>query len=532
MRERFARHAKESHVRALQTSSLLWCASFAVAGCAGVDGDNTSAVTDDVTAHAAPDATSGGPGRGAHGVFDYHFLNAGRTIAGDPSSLAIAALTHSHGDWQTTPAVVERDGQFSLPGVCGSPYLLSVNQVSFLTGFPGPIYIATDSCAPDLSVDRLGRVDATPPAPGTSLALDVRGLDGWDANDDLQLISPGAGLGFSSIPGLLASQPAEGATSVQASVDYGALAAPVGAGLIDARRGDRSLLTQLAGGFVDEGDVFFRIALTRAAALPDLVVTDGAATPVSAELVAVPQTTRTGSIQRDAFAALADSVHPGAFPYEQAMHVNVVPIGVNRLSLNGYPDVTEVASLPGTGDLPVTLTFGDPYPREWPRIGNLFGYYEVDLSVPTASGALIYTQFAIVSSWNLLDTFMHHLAPTVSPVRAPRIAGRDLLADQTGVSTTPTVSWQPPHTGHADSYAIAIRQLTVADGAVSATEVGELQTTDTQIALPPGLLIEGNQYVITITAVVSAGSDLRQHPFESAFVPLAYADAVSGVISP
>jgi len=123
------------------------------------------------------------------------------------------------------------------------------------------------------------------------------------------------------------------------------------------------------------------------------------------------------------------------------------------------------------------------------------------------------------------------IAPRLSPVREPRIAGAPLDAPRDGVGTSPNVTWQPPEIGTATGYRVAVYALDASPLGVNATRIATLQTTATSLQIPTGVLSPGGSYVLAITAVASDGADLAAQPF-SASLPYASADHVSATITP
>ena len=132
----------------------------------------------------------------------------------------------------------QADGSFVIPGVDRTPYLLQF----------GTSYHWMNSRVLDLSSLALGRADLTLEPEGTQLELSLQGLSPWQPYaDDIQLHSPGAGIGyqakdrFSGFP-----EPEENATSLSATFDYPSSFASCGspASHIEPSKGDVVHLTQ------------------------------------------------------------------------------------------------------------------------------------------------------------------------------------------------------------------------------------------------------------------------------------------------
>jgi hypothetical protein len=493
-----------------------------------------SAPPDDVTRTASLDRARGLV-RGTRDV-DYMLNGQISPRPGNDTGLGLAAVfdrgSDGSSDWQVSPAMIGQGGAFTLPDVCADTFYLEAVTTSFLTGATVPTYIATSAQALDLSYVQLGRTDVVQPAPTTQLALSLTGLAPWDpANDDLQLTSAGAGLGFSSLPSVLVNPPAAGATTVSSTLAYPSITPGTGAGLIDARRGDRAYLAELSDQPV-AGDLFYSIAVTRAAELSDVVMSNGGTTPISAGLTPVPPQTFASSVDRDAFAALANAVAPSSQYIQSDIHVDVLPVGGDQLFTGGFADLAVAALDISPGRFPLSLAYGDPYPASWPRIWNDFNFYQSNLSVPAPGGAVTYTNYGVVALWEPLSASPQAMAPRLGPVQSPTIAGFDFASGASGVGESPTLSWTAPAVGTASYYDVQITVLDVSGGAVNPTELAELETVDTSLTIPPGIFTPGSAYQITITAIASADTNIATHPFTSAFVSRAQADALSGLITP
>src|SRR5262249_16656286 len=182
-----------------------------------------------------------------HGSRGLHFVDGNGHVTDVPDPIApfgVGALVRDDPHPTFIPAVVNGN-QFTIPGVPNEAYDL----VFQAPGAPGPTHDITDERSLDFDQFVLGRANDVSPGNGTTLALDLSGLEAWDPNnDDLQITAPGAGLGFSSVLSVGLS-PQAGSTSFAASVDYAAYtAANGGGGLIDTSQGDPVFLTPLTPG--------------------------------------------------------------------------------------------------------------------------------------------------------------------------------------------------------------------------------------------------------------------------------------------
>jgi len=122
------------------------------------------------------------------------------------------------------------------------------------------------------------------------------------------------------------------------------------------------------------------------------------------------------------------------------------------------------------------------------------------------------------------------------PVQIPSVTtsnafGEPLGAVLTGVTTTPLIAWAAPSLGTPTSYVVDIYQVSASSGATVSTRVATWSTLNTQVALPPGLLVSGNTYYARITALASPLAYSPNAPFRQANT-YAYASTLTALFSP
>ena len=280
-------------------SALLASACGAIPG--PVDGSSTS------------DLRASGEQRTVHGSRMLHFVDGNGHVTDVPDPIApfsVGALVRDRGTQELTRIdAVVNGNQFTIPGVSSDPYQL----VFQAPGAPNVTHDVTDERSISFDQFILGRSNLASPGPGTTLAVDVSGLDAWDPNvDDLQLTAPGAGVGFGSLVGAGFS-PQTGDTSLVATVDHATFVnANGGGGLIDTSQGDRVFLAQLTGA-PTSSDVPAFNRLTRAARVPSSIMANGATTPLPSMLEPVPQTSQFDlTLRRGKLDALRADVGAGA----------------------------------------------------------------------------------------------------------------------------------------------------------------------------------------------------------------------------
>jgi hypothetical protein len=150
------------------------------------------------------------------------------------------------------------------------------------------------------------------------------------------------------------------------------------------------------------------------------------------------------------------------------------------------------------------MTFGTPLAGSW----GAHWVASADVHVPVLAGT---TQVGFVASVRSMGA----IAPGVNTVtlggpelglpRAPRVipAGGstplDLFSRRDGVGLTPTLAWDQPDPGPADGFTV---QLIRIDGSVGLpyTYAFMIDTSQTTLELPPGLLETGKEYMAVIRA--------------------------------
>jgi hypothetical protein len=395
-------------------------------------------------------------------------------------------------------------------------------------------FLPAGASAPDLSYYRFGRGDLTFPTAATSVAFDISSLGNWQAGDSLQIVVPNAGVTMEGPETMLAAPPTAGATAIGGQFDWTSNQAPI----LDAARGDTTWVAQMAVNATDDGRTYYR-ALTRAGVARGFTVVDGQAATLSVALAPVAQPRAlTLRWKGSEFAALAAQAGPGARPAAApALAIRALPEALAQHSslfsrlYGALPTLVELGPVSGSEDIDQTVAFGDPFGSTgaaWTEFVTVV--YPVPVAVQTAQGnaSLTAMMVAAVPVSALVDGV---IAPPLSPVRQPRIAGAPLDSARAGVGTSPTLTWQPPEIGTSTSYRVAVYALDASSLGVHATRIATLDTTATSLQIPASVLSPGGSYVVAITAVAGDGVDLAARPF-SASLPYASADFVSAVITP
>jgi hypothetical protein len=422
----------------------------------------------------------------------------------DLSATVFEAIAECDGEPQLYVGEGFADGTFRIPGVPPhGRYWLRV----------GATWIRTDERRIELGIDQLGRPDAVLGTPGTSLVLDVTGLDPFIAGDDIQLQSANAGIGFYSTANAFnpftAGAPAPGDTALVGAVlpfdadpALGTAAFP----LVQASRGDALTIAQLT--LRNASATVAYLALTRALTTTTLEMTPGAATAVTGAMTAPPARTTRLDLRPTQWEALADAVDPGAVPVFEGLFVDAAQVGV-RILPSGTPDLVEGSMPPGSGDQVVDVAYRDPYPASWRRFTVASMLFQATIAVPGEAGVdtlpVFTNQFA---QRRIVGGGAQPMRPLVSPPRAFTVDGH--AADDAALATvsdTPVLAWKRPAVGHPSSYRITISRLAAVAPRVTPIAVVRVDGHTHKAELPPGILAAGESYQLTIQARVGDEDD-------------------------
>jgi hypothetical protein len=399
------------------------------------------------------------------------------------------------------------------------------------------LFLPAGSSAPDLSYYRYGRSDLKLPITSTPVAFDISSLSDWQPGDSLQIVVPNAGVTMDGPETMLATPPGAGATAIGGGFDWKANQAPI----LDAAGGDTTWVAQMAVNPTADGRTYYR-ALTRAAVARGFTVVDGQPAILAAALVPVAQPRQlTLRWKGSEFAALAAQAGPGARPAPApALAIRALPEPLARHSslfnrlYTALPTLVELGPISGSEDIDQPVAFGDPFGAAggaWTEFVTVVYPMPVAIRTPQGSASLSAMIVAAVPV-SALDA-AGVIAPLLSPVREPRIAGAPLDVPRTGVGTSPTLTWQPPEirTSTSTSYRVVVYALDGSPLGVNASRIATLHTTATSLQIPASVLTPGGSYVVAITAIAGDDTDLATRPF-SASLPYAAADYVSAVITP
>lgn len=294
---------------------------------------------------------------------------------------------------------------------------------------------------------------------------------------------------------------------------------------------------------------FNGFTLYSAQTLSDVTIVDGAANSITANLALSPPTSVPLSIQGSAWANEALSVGPNNpvltssdyAVYAQPYLTTRIGTG-HDISIAG-PDLTMLRPQTSGNSLPVSpspflctsttgpfvvpellpsaspiitdvnygmVTYGDPYPSEWPRI---FQYCEVStVSLPRPNSSTVDTFYVVNKQATGLPS--GQVSPLLTPVQSPTINGASFFAGGTLNTTDVTINWSAPAVGQPYGYYVTVYTLLNSEvsSLVGYAPDGRYGTAQTSVNIPG---LTPGTYVFIITAEMDAEANMEKQPQRS-----------------
>lgn len=411
------------------------------------------------------------------------------------------------------------DGTYAITGVPEGPHWLRF----------GLDLVWTDAGFIDWSSEAFGRADVAGASLPTVLNINAGNLSPWQADDSLAWVVPQQGTSSAIVltstavtnaPRLLDTALGDFGIDISTGIFSGAL--------LDAGKGDQAYLNQL----VTQPATGVR-ALARSMVLPALTTADGSTTPVTSGFLDIaPTASLKLRWNRSEHAAYAAAVNPSAVPSTSAIGVSAFALPPLFGTPSDAYSLVEFNTL-GTNDIDFgRIRYGNPFPAEWNRVLDSALVFTARYLAPGATVPEPLER-GIVSS-ELIDPGSQddatvRLAPRITPARSPQINGKSLFANQLAVGTSPVLSWAVPAVGVPSQYFVRLVELSAVGTRSRLRTVGRLYTTATTLTVPPGLLLAGHLYVVTIAAIDSS-SPITQ-PFRTT-LPFSFATLMSAIVSP
>lgn len=441
----------------------------------------------------------------------------------DLSSATLEALVPNGDGYSVIAGTGSSNGSFSISGLSsGAPYYLHYYNPSDLSSHQ---YVLSSAANVDLGEYSGQRSSVVTGSSGTSLIWDDVGvIDAWSSSDQLLYYSSDVGLYIAG------STPAQGATTLKLSQSF------VGAPLSSSARGDTLWVMQLHEVALSGSEVMQ--TLSRALALPAFDLNNATATTVSGTVASfsVPSMQAASlDFRRSQFAAFQDSARPAGQSQSAnySLYISAI-LGGDSLSYGFYTNSADLLAYSSTATSDVIIagsSFGNPFPSSYGLIGDARANFFASYTVPGASSAVsIAATFGHTAS---LDSFMiAPITPQLGPVQDLQINGQSAYTTTAAVGTQPILSWSAPQLGTPSGYMISVHRLSIRSGTTRTmqTMVAQIQTTETRVVMPPGLLSSGEYYVFRVSSFARPGYDAAR-PFRFSF-PADNAPTLTTMVTP
>ncbi len=471
---------------------------------------------------------------------------------------------------QAIPAVYDGSTRLEFAGIPEGPYVLHQQFPEYptLPGVPGVVSaVVTD--ARELMV-YTGVYAGRPDIPvtydlGTRVALSVSGLQPLGEGDSFEIYSYQAdALAFlypSLDPEDGTKSPVPGATGLDGwTVPWRPETARAAWSLPDTANGDDLWLAQLSGRpLVAEPDAvqardpwsYATVStLTAAGKLSSTAFAAGKVTEVTGTLAPVAAETATFDLRVNDFLARVEAesdasvsarcytsvfLEPGIETPIVGMTPSLASIDVFSRFVPPAPDCEEpncAEEYAFPGNRVFDLALANPYPGGTELAQILCSMTTVVPHPKTGDDERLTAYLTVVDRVAALAK--GPIVPLLDIVRDVRVNGMTMSpsSQNTGVGTTPTVSFTAPSFGNADGYSVAVVLLddtTDIDGALRRSRtVGAIRTRDTTVTIPEGLLQPGSYYYLRVLAT-HGQTPTAVNPYTH---ELAYSSAITGIMTP
>lgn len=287
--------------------------------------------------------------------------------------------------------------------------------------------------------------------------------------------------------------------------------------LPNAARGDRGYAYQLEVEAFDGGGG--RSWISRGAELPSYTLTSGNSAPLAAMVAPLTGQSTSWTFDLAAFGAQKALLGRAAGAAQLVINVGTSPAPSPQRYVSQAP-IELAQTFAREPNQPSAIDLASPFPASWGR--QTEATYAVTFTRSVGDGGTPVAFNGFVSAVDNSASLTGTVTPRLTPVRDPQIAGRSLLDDQSGVGTSPTLSWSAPQTGTVSSYRVSVTEVTP----TGAGALVRLYTRGTSVTLPPGILQAGRAYVIEAEALSFGEGAI------SFTIPYALSGVVSGVIQP
>ncbi|HTN92354.1 MAG TPA: hypothetical protein VL242_52155 [Sorangium sp.] len=224
-------------------------------------------------------------------------------------------------------------------------------------------------------------------------------------------------------------------------------------------------------------------------------------------------------------ASRREPVDATCFPHDGTCDPQLCPDGCN-----------DALSLVHPGDHAATYPYGNPYAGRGMELLDVRVSFSTRVTHPVEESQEVLRGFVsvVVSAEEANGAAVE---PRLGLPRDLRIDGESLPADALieGTGATPTITFEPPDLGAPDGYHVAVLlqdDIESADGEVLSqrTSVLGVDTTETTVKVPAGVLESGRYYSAQVTAYL--GTHTREAPFRYRGASFAQAQSYTGMFTP
>lgn len=431
-------------------------------------------------------------------------------------ALTIGAWVTADGGTVFRPGSGTAAGTFSVPDVPPGRYMLQF----------GTYFIVADSRVLNFDFEAYGRSDAVrATVDPTPLAVALANLDPWQSDSELTLYSPNAGAKLEGFQRYASSQPTLGVDGYTATLNYYLYSWNLGTPLVQASRGDTAWLVQHRTDTLSNNVVF---SISRSLDVLALEMADGQSAAISGAMTTPAPDSLTWDYRAAEFADAGTQLNAPASgePPSLTLRMRASPRPATQTH-HAFASLVELYV--AEPDVPLaTIAFSNPYPSGWDSVAELT--YDVWVARQLGTSMPGWYAAGLSSRLSRAAFTSQPVRPGLGPVVQAKVNGGDLLLDQSGIGLTPTFTWQPPAFGTPTRYALNIDRLTVQGGATRVAQSYYVDTPETRVTLPPGILIAGQPYVVRLL-VYSTSSQVDPNFYDQA-LPWHGATIISGILRP
>ncbi|MGE0872203.1 MAG: fibronectin type III domain-containing protein [Kofleriaceae bacterium] len=443
-----------------------------------------------------------------------------------PADMA-AIVPRSDGGFDVRPvSAIHSDGRFTVDGVPDGPYYLRyVND-----------FFYTTRRELDIGWTKIGRPTAGRITQPTPVTFNVTGLKSWqgDAIDFFSL--SGARWMWMDEGDSAVNPPQDGDTSLSGfKVNFAEADFPY---VVDSTMGDTALLYQAAIR-TSSGDEGY-IAMDRVLAIDSLSMVNGGSATISGAFTNLDDASNVSvslTWARSRFEGFRAAVHPQAQRRFQQLAILAAPPGLNPSDEYNAATLLRLSRSAGNAS-DADMALGTvKYPPYFPPSWTVYCYaqhsHAITYQLPGAA-ATTHTLTGNMFADRVGNCVSKPIEPKLSPPRNVMINGASAVAGTAieGAGLRPRVSWSPPGIGTPSGYVIIVYRLLASNGGTGFQTAGRVFTTETEVALPPGLLQAGQHYFFAVAAVTrGTGNDFAAAPFRGG-LPFMEARAYTNRLTP